>query len=88
MVGGGEVFQISLLFLIKLPIFLTSLIVANIANIIAPNRVLSMVKKQMLKSKDLADESAANGSKFRWGNIESTEDVAFFMSLDRCLQLG
>ena len=82
MVGGREILQISLLFLVKLPIFLARLLVANIANIIAPGLVLGMVKKQMLKSKDLADESATNGSKFKWGNIESSEDVAFFMSLD------
>ena len=82
MVGGREILKISLLFLVKLPIFLARLLVANIANIIAPGLVLGMVKKQMLKSKDLADESATNGSKFKWGNIESSEDVAFFMSLD------
>ena len=82
MVGGREILQISLLFLVKLPIFLARLLVANIANIIAPGLVLGMVKKQMLKSKDLADESATNGSKFKWGNIESSADVAFFMSLD------
>ena len=86
MVGGGEVLQISLLFLIKLPIFLISLLVANIANIIAPDLVLNMVKKLMLKSKDLADDSATNGNKFKWGNMESSSDVAFFMSLDRWLE--
>jgi len=42
-----------------------------------------MVKKLMLKSKDLADDSATNGNKFKWGNMESSSDVAFFMSLDR-----
>ena len=83
LVGGREILQISLLFLVKLPIFLARLLVANIANIVAPGLVLGMVKKQMLKSKDLADESSTkNGSKFKWGNIESSEDVAFFMSLD------
>ena len=83
MLGGREILQISLLFLVKLPIFLARLLVANIANIIAPDLVLGMVKKQMLKSKDLADESSTNnGSKFKWGNIESSADVAFFMSLD------
>jgi len=83
MVGGGEVLQICLLLLIKLPINLAILLVANIANIIAPDLVLSMVKKLMLKSKDLADDSATNGNKFKWGNMESSSDVAFFMSLDR-----
>ena len=83
MVGGGEVLQICLLLLIKLPINLAILLVANIANIIAPDLVLNMVKKLMLKSKDLADDSATNGNKFKWGNMESSSDVAFFMSLDR-----
>jgi len=83
MVGGGEILQICLLLLIKLPINLVALLVANIANIIAPDLVLSMVKKLMLKSKDLADDSATNGNKFKWGNMESSSDVAFFMSLDR-----
>ena len=83
MLGGGEVLQISLLFLIKLPLFLAGNLLANIANIIAPGLVLNMVKKKMLKSKDLADDSATNGNKFKWGNIESSADVAFFMSLDK-----
>jgi len=83
MVGGGEVLQICLLIIIKLPISLAILLVANIANIIAPGLVLNMVKKLMLKSKDLADDSATNGNKFKWGNMESSSDVAFFMSLDR-----
>jgi len=86
MVGGGEILQICLLLLIKLPINLVALLVANIANIIAPDLVLSMVKKLMLKSKDLADDSATNGNKFKWGNMESSSDVAFFMSLDRVKQ--
>jgi len=86
MVGGGEVLQICLLIIIKLPISLVALLVANIANIIAPDLVLSMVKKLMLKSKDLADDSATNGNKFKWGNMESSSDVAFFMSLDRVKQ--
>jgi len=86
MVGGGEVLQICLLLIIKLPISLAILLVANIANIIAPGLVLNMVKKLMLKSKDLADDSATNGNKFKWGNMESSSDVAFFMSLDRVKQ--
>ena len=87
MVGGGEVLQICLLIIIKLPISLAILLVANIANIIAPDLVLNMVKKLMLKSKDLADDSATNGNKFKWGNMESSSDVAFFMSLDRWSEL-
>ena len=83
MVGGREIFQISLLFLIKLPIFLAGTLLANIANFIAPGLVLNMVKKKMLKSKDLANDSATNGNKFKWGTIESSADVAFFMSLDK-----
>ena len=82
MLGGGEVLQISLLFLIKVPIYLAGLLVVNIVNIIAPGLVLSMVKKKMLKSNDLTDDSAGNGNKFKWGNIESSADVAFFVSLD------
>ena len=87
MVGGGEVLQICLLLLIKLPINLAILLVANIANIIAPDLVLNMVKKLMLKSRDLADDSAANGNKFKWGKIESSTEIAFFMSLDRVRHL-
>ena len=87
MVGGREIFQISLLFLIKLPIFLAKLLLDNIANIIAPGLVLGMVKKKMLKSKDLAGDSPTNGNKFKWGNIESSADVAFFMSLDKWVKL-
>ena len=86
MVGGGEVLKISTLFLIKLPIYLVGLLVANIVNLVAPGLVLGMVKKLMLKSKDLADDSASNGSKFKWGSIESSADIAFFMSLDRVKQ--
>jgi len=82
MLGGGEVLQISLLFLIKVPIYLAGLLVANIVNIVAPGLVLSMVKKKMLNSNDLTDDSAGNGNKFKWGNIESSADVAFFVSLD------
>ena len=87
MIGGGEILQISLLFLIKVPIYLVGFLLANIANIIAPGLMLAMVKKLMLKSKDLADDSAANGNKFKWGKIESSADIAFFMSLDRVRHL-
>ena len=82
MIGGVKILQISLLFLIKVPIYLAGLLVVNIVNIIAPGLVLSMVKKKMLKSNDLTDDSAGNGNKFKWGNIESSADVAFFVSLD------
>jgi len=87
MIGGVEILQISLLFLIKVPIYLVGFLLANIANIIAPGLMLAMVKKLMLKSKDLADDSAANGNKFKWGKIESSADIAFFMSLDRVRHL-
>ena len=87
MIGGGEILQISLLFLIKVPIYLVGFLLANIANIIAPGLMLAMVKKLMLKSKDLADDSAANGNKFKWGKIESSADIAFFMSLDKVRHL-
>ena len=87
MIGGGEILQISLLFLIKVPIYLVGFLLANIANIIAPGLMLARVKKLMLKSKDLADDSAANGNKFKWGKIESSADIAFFMSLDKVRHL-
>ena len=87
MSGGGNILQISLLFLIKVPVYLVGCLLANIANTIAPGLVVAMVKKLMLKSKDIADDSAANGNKFKWGKIESSAEIAFFMSLDRVRHL-
>jgi len=84
---GGNILQISLLFLIKVPVYLVGCLLANIANTIAPGLVVAMVKKLMLKSKDIADDSAANGNKFKWGKIESSAEIAFFMSLDRVRHL-
>ena len=82
MIGGVKILQISLLLLVKVPLYLVGFLVANITNIIAPGLVLSLVRKKILKSKDMADDSAANGNKFKWGNIESSADIALFMSFD------
>ena len=82
MIGGVKILQISLLFLIKVPIYLVGFLVANITNFIAPGLVLALVRKQILKSKNMADDSAVNGNKFKWEKIESSADIGLFMSFD------
>ena len=75
--GGGKLLAISLI-IIKLPFHLLTLLLFNLVNLVAPGFVLKMVKKMTNKSN--FDDSS---SKFKWSSMESSTDIAFFMSLDR-----
>jgi len=78
--GGGKLLAISLI-LLKLPFHLLTLLLFNLVNLVAPGFVLKMVKKMTNKSN--FDDSS---SKFKWSSMESSTDIAFFMSLDRVKQ--
>lgn len=78
--GGGKLLSISLI-LLKLPFHLLTLLLFNLVNLVAPGLVLKTVKKMTNKSN--FDDSS---SKFKWSSMESSTDIAFFMSLDRVKQ--
>ena len=64
--------------LLKLRFHLLTLLLFTLVNLVAPGLVLKTVKKMTNKS-NFVDSS----SKFKWSSMESSTDIAFFMSLDR-----